>query len=194
MPDAEEPRARRQLSIDLSDLELAFETAPGEMSYYLNLETGEVVLVTDEAQEELNALHEELLAAGDELLAGFTEALAERDLPEWMHEAVAQENDVDAGFGTRYIAVPHAESVDGYQDMEEFISTVQDARLQYRLEAAIRGRGALRRFKDVLLDLPRERDAWFAFQASRVRQRVLEWLEDDGIEPQSRGRGQRHGG
>jgi hypothetical protein len=44
---AEENRCK--LTIDLSDLEMAFEHAGLEMSYYLDLETGEVVLVTDEA-------------------------------------------------------------------------------------------------------------------------------------------------
>jgi hypothetical protein len=66
--------------------------------------------------------------------------------------------------------------------MEAFIATVTSARLQERLGAAIRGRGAFRRFKDVLAAAPAERARWFAFKDQRVRQRVLAWLADEGIE------------
>jgi hypothetical protein len=67
--------------------------------------------------------------------------------------------------------------------MEAFIETVASRRLQERLWGAIRGRGAFRRFKDVLAGHPAERDRWFAFRDGRVCQRALAWLADEGIEP-----------
>jgi hypothetical protein len=90
---------------------------------------------------------------------------------------------VEAGYGARYIAVPQADSSEGYRDMEAFIIAVRDERLQDRLWRAISGRGAFRYFKDVLDDYPRERERWFEFEESRLRQRVLDWLESEGIEP-----------
>jgi hypothetical protein len=66
--------------------------------------------------------------------------------------------------------------------MEEFIISVRDARLQGRLEVAIQGRGAFRRFKDVLAGHPQERERWFAFKDQQLRQRALEWLAEQGIE------------
>ena len=45
------------------------------------------------------------------------------------------------------------------------------------------GRGAFRHFKDVLLDYPDERERWFKFKNARVRERILEWLESEGVEP-----------
>jgi hypothetical protein len=50
------------------------------------------------------------------------------------------------------------------------------------LFAAIRGRGAFRRFKDLLFDYPRERERWFTFQDEQIRQRVLDWLASRGIQ------------
>jgi len=79
--------------------------------------------------------------------------------------------------------VPRAESHEDYQDMGDFIATIRDERLQDRLWDAIRGRGAFRRFKDVLAYHPYERERWFEFKDDRVRQRVLDWLESEGIEP-----------
>jgi hypothetical protein len=35
----------------------------------------------------------------------------------------------------------------------------------------------------VLLDYPQERERWFRFQTDRLQQRILEWLDSEGIEP-----------
>lgn len=37
--------------------------------------------------------------------------------------------------------------------------------------------------RDVPADHPTERERWFAFRNERVRERRLEWLADEGIEP-----------
>jgi uncharacterized protein UPF0158 len=69
--------------------------------------------------------------------------------------------------------------------MEEFIATVSDEHLQELLDVAIQGRGAFRRFKDVLARHPAEQQRWFDFQASRVKARAREWLTDEGYQPVS---------
>ena len=183
MPESDTPLARGKLCIDLGDLEEAFDDGSLETAWYLSLETGQVVMVTDEIRAELETILKAIAAAGDERPAAFADALARRNLPEWMRESVQEAADVEDGYGTRYIAVPRAESHDGYDDMEEFIETVQAESPRDRLWRAIDGRGAFRRFKDVLEDYPRERERWFAFRDARVRQRVLDWLAEEGIEP-----------
>jgi hypothetical protein len=172
----------RRLAIDLSELALAFEDASPEVGYFLDLETGQVVSITDETRSELEAIYDEMYGAGDEPRMPFAEALQQRDLPEWQREVLIEADQVEAGFGTRYIRVPGGDSREGYRDMEAFIATVQDVRLANRLERAISGRGAFRYFKDVLADHPRERERWFAFKDERLRQRVLEWLAEEQIE------------
>ena len=83
------------------------------------------------------------------------------------------EEDVD-----RYEQIPKAESHEGYQDMVDFIATVEDKHLVELLEVAVSGKGAFRRFKDVLLNYPEERDRWFQYKDDRMEERALEWLED----------------
>jgi len=78
----------------------------------------------------------------------------------------------------RYERIPKAESHEGYQDMVDFIATVDSERLVELLEVAINGKGAFRRFKDVLLNYPEERERWFQFKDERMEERALEWLED----------------
>lgn len=67
--------------------------------------------------------------------------------------------------------------------MEEFAGSITNPRLRDQLEVALDGRGAFRRFKNVLANHPGERQRWFAFRAERVRAALLEWLADHGIEP-----------
>lgn len=70
-------------------------------------------------------------------------------------------------------AVPSDES---YQDLVDFSARVRDPRARDLLVRAIEGRGAFRRFKDTLLDLPDLRKAWFAFHDIRMERRAIEWL------------------
>jgi hypothetical protein len=49
--------------------------------------------------------------------------------------------------------------------LEDFIFTVPSRRLQDRLDQAIRGQGAFRRFKDVLAGCPDEHKRWFVFKS-----------------------------
>ena len=72
-------------------------------------------------------------------------------------------------------------SAEGYRDMEDFIVTVEDERVREKLLVAVNGRGAFKRFKDVLLDYPDLRVGWFGFKDGRVLDRVYEWLEFEGI-------------
>src|SRR6266511_1279835 len=46
----------RRLSIKFDDLEMAFDDASGAARYYLDLETGQVVLIIDEIRDELETI------------------------------------------------------------------------------------------------------------------------------------------
>ena len=78
-------------------------------------------------------------------------------------------DEIDAGLDAGHlIPVEPLGSRVEYGWMEEFTETVGDARLRDRLEVALDGRGAFRRFKNVLLDFPAERERWFAFRDERL--------------------------
>jgi len=173
----------RKLNVDLGELIYAFDDASWEMSHYLDLETGQVVMITQETRWELERIYEEEYDPDAEQPFDLAEVLRQRDLPEWRQQALLEADRVEAEYHSRYIGVPDADSHEGYRDMEAFIATVEDARLQDRLWRAISGRGAFRYFKDVLADHPRERERWFAFKDAQLDERVLDWLESEGIEP-----------
>ncbi|OIO96743.1 MAG: hypothetical protein AUK03_03435 [Anaerolineae bacterium CG2_30_64_16] len=175
----------RQLNVNLDDLAFAFESSFEETHNYFDRQTGEVVVVMDAARRELEALYEELDVEEDKAgeLPALSSLLEQQDLPDWQKQAVLEADEIDRGYGTRFIAVPQVDSHEAYGDMEDLITTVKNPHLRELLEVAIMGRGAFRRFKDVLLNYPHERERWFAFRDARMAEQVREWLADHDIEP-----------
>jgi hypothetical protein len=169
----------RRLPINMDDLELAWAFHGSEPEdAFLDRETGAVVVIPAEVSSELERLREELgeNTTPDALVAA-------SHLPEWERNVLRDKLQVEEWFGTRFIRIPHEETRDAYRDMEAFIGTVGDSRLQEHLSDAIRGRGAFRRFKAALARHDAERERWFAFQTARLHQRIRGWLADEGIEP-----------
>ena len=85
-----------------------------------------------------------------------------------------------------YLRVDPVSSREQYRWMERFIETAEDPNFQDRLLSAIDGKGAFRRFKDVLMHYPAERERWFSFRSERLRACMEAWLEAHGIEAVSR--------
>jgi hypothetical protein len=132
------------LKIDLDELCSAMEDSSYEHEYYLDLETGEILFISDYMDDEETGK---------------------------LKDQIGEDSD-------RYERIPKAESHEGYEDMVDFIAMVKDERLVELLEVAINGKGAFRRFKDVLLNYPEERERWFQFRDDRVHEKALEWLGD----------------
>jgi hypothetical protein len=94
------------------------------------------------------------------------------------------EDELDEGEAEGYLVrIEPIESSVEYRWMAEFAACVADSRLRDHLEIALHGRGAFRRFKDVLGRHPVAREQWFRFHDERVQQAMREWLEEHGIEP-----------
>jgi hypothetical protein len=82
-----------------------------------------------------------------------------------------------------YIYIEPISSREQYRWMEEFIETVEESNLKDKLNIAIDGKGAFRRFKDVLVGYPAERERWFGKRASKLRVHMTEWLAAKHLEP-----------
>ena len=81
----------------------------------------------------------------------------------------------------RFVHLDPASSREQYRWMERFVASVEDEPLRERLILAIDGKGAFRRFKDVLLAYPLERDRWFAYRSTLLRIYINEWLNAQDI-------------
>jgi hypothetical protein len=82
-----------------------------------------------------------------------------------------------------YIRIDPASSREQYRWMERFVGSVSDPQLRERLIMAIDGKGAFRRFKDVLLAYPSERERWFTYRADLLHWHIHTWLGEHDIEP-----------
>lgn len=72
-----------------------------------------------------------------------------------------------------------------YGALDEFVASLPDDPVRRELERAIRGKGAFRRFKDIVfgggnVEL---KHRWNWFETCRKRERIVDWLRDCDIEP-----------
>jgi hypothetical protein len=82
---------------------------------------------------------------------------------------------------SRYLRIDPVSSREQYRWMERFIATAEDEELRRRLNIAIDGKGAFRRFKDALVSHQVDRERWFAFRSERLRSCMESWLTAHGI-------------
>ncbi len=79
------------------------------------------------------------------------------------------------------ILIPPRPSREGYRTMQRFLDRVSDPALRERLAGALVGKGAFRRFKDLLLDYPDVRSQWFTFKDAEIFAYISEWLQREGV-------------
>jgi hypothetical protein len=95
-----------------------------------------------------------------------------------MHSRIAMDQN--------YMRIDPVSSREQYRWMERFIPMVVDAHVQAKLVMAIDGKGAFRRFKDVLMSFAVERERWFAFRSERLRVFMEAWMSAHGLSPIAR--------
>ena len=132
------------VKVNWPDVETAFERNSPGLNSYIDIESGEVMVVIDGAPEDADKRSR--LAANT------------------------------GGF----IKIEPASSREQYRWMERFVSSVEDEALRDRLLIAIDGKGAFRRFKDVLLSFPVERERWFNYRADLLHNHINRWFEGRG--------------
>ena len=159
---------KKKLKADLETIANAMEdTDRMDMDYYLDKETGEVIVLLEEifryAEEDQDKVRE--------------------DLPDWQKEQVKLAQDILFKNPDRYICIPERPSYEGYNLMVEFAETIEDELLREKLSIALDGKGAFRRFKNVIADYPDYREKWFKFRDEKMNKKVIEWLNSIGIEP-----------
>lgn len=81
-----------------------------------------------------------------------------------------------------YLRIDPVSSREQYRWMERFIPMVEDEEVKRRLSQAIDGKGAFRRFKDVLMSFSVERERWFEFRSERLRVFMEAWLSAHALE------------
>ncbi|EPD53260.1 hypothetical protein HMPREF1210_00991 [Paenisporosarcina sp. HGH0030] len=149
------------IQVSLKDIIEEMEVQFEESRSLLNINTGEIIIVTSE----------DLRAAEDE--EPFDH------LPEWEQENRMNAIDVVKNF-ENYIELPTKYAVNEYEIMENFSLKVRDQRMQESLLRAIKGKGAFRRFKDKIIDFEIE-DQWYSYRDECFKQIAIEWCQENKI-------------
>jgi hypothetical protein len=176
----------KRLNIDFNDIQKAMEdVSRDKFEYYLDIETGEVIALSEEI---LGKIESRLYDSDYEEIENDIEYIEydeEPDLPEWMEDEVELVMEVLLDEDRRYVHIPEREPQKAYKTMAEFIDTVENLILKEELSQALNGKGAFRKFKDVLIRYPKERKRWHGYNAKAVKNEIIDWMNTLGRSPVS---------
>ena len=175
----------KRLNVDFDEIQKAMEdVARDTFDYFLDLETGEVVSISEEIVRDLKErLSDDLEEIADDV--EYVEFDEEPEIPDWMTDEMEIMLEILFDEGERYVRIPERETRSAFQAMDEFVKTVGDPLLKERLSVALNGKGAFRKFKDILISFPRERKRWHGFNAKTARTEILQWLKSLGMDATS---------
>lgn len=156
----------KSLKVDLEEINIAMDNRASEDEVYFDTNTGEIIYIPFELNED-NV---------------FDDAHVAR-LPQWEREMVEEVRGVYEDEEERYAVIPKRDSGGAYCTMVQFAKRLDDVDVSNALFEAINGRGAFRRFKDVLKEYPQIQEQWFEFKEDVEKNEVKEWLWSIGIEP-----------
>jgi hypothetical protein len=121
---------KRKVEVSMDELSAAFAIQMMEANNYLDLETGEVVMVTDESRQKLEEIYDEIYDQDGNRVISLKEYLENRDdLQDWFRESLLETDRVEQGYGTCFLSVEPDDPYQDYRDMERFIRRVEDTRL-----------------------------------------------------------------
>jgi len=135
---------------------------------------------TDEARSYLNKGTGEIVCISDEELSDAEEKRPLESHPEWQRDLIHEATNILEDDEGRYIALPSRFDIDEYYMMEKFALSC-DEKFSASLLAAIKGKGAFRRFKDTVVRLGIE-EAWYKFRDKKYKELAIVWCEDNNIE------------
>lgn len=162
----------KKLSVDLDMLIEMMDSHNYEIFSYLDKETGEVLIFTEDmVPDELRELEKEEL---EELL---------KDENETTRIAARELYEIDNDNTDRYEFIPELPSRVVYKRMEEFVCDIEDIELREKVLYKIKGKGAFRRFKDFLDYHEEYKQPWFDIRDKLLEEKATEWLNSIGIEP-----------
>ena len=88
---------------------------------------------------------------------------------------------IESDEDNRFLPLPSQFDLHEYSVMEDYIDELEDKQLARRLAQAIRGRGAFRRFKDILIDLGKIQ-SWYDYQNQYYWNYARRWCMEHDLE------------
>jgi hypothetical protein len=150
-----------KIQIDYDDLEMALDSTDrgGEAEWYLDLRSGEVILVTHDWIDD---------EEGD-------------DFPEWQKPEIERSKDIEAN-PSAYLLIEPPSATEDFQAMVDFTKTVKEGPAKDKLTSALESTKAFRQFRNTLAEHASVQAAWFTFKEKWLKEYVQEWLENNKLD------------
>jgi hypothetical protein len=145
--------------LSLRNIVDAIESQSDESEAYLDPETGEIVLVTEDDRALLE------------------EDVADEDLPQWQREAMPKIR--EALESDRFLVLPDRFEVHEWAIMERFSQEQHERNRQVRI-GAIHGSGAFRHFRGAVERLGLLQ-SWYRYRDEAIEQIARDWLEENKL-------------
>jgi Uncharacterised protein family (UPF0158) len=149
------------ISAALNDLIDALEEQSDTIHSFLDRETGEVILMSDES-----------LSLGE----------AEPEEIESLHDWQREEAELAKGIATteRYLSLPSRFEVNEWNIMRDFCEQIKQEKTRASLLNAVHGRQAFRRFKDQIASQDLW-ESWNQFRRNALEEILRPWCKENGI-------------
>ena len=148
-------------SVSLKSVVYEIDVLGEEWTAYISKKTGELVTVTEDEANIVDAGGED-----DEFI------------PDWQRETLPRVREVLES--DDFVALPDKFEIHEYSIMERFCLSLSDEGLQDELLYVIRGSGAFRRFKDAIYRKEIQ-DDWYRFRDESIKDIAIDFLESEGI-------------
>lgn len=174
----------KQLKVNFDEIQKAMEDVSRDsFDYFFDYETGELITFSEEILNEVKARLYEDDADEIEDDIEYIEFDEIPELPDWMEDEIEMALEIIFDVRERYFRIPERRSSLAFQTKAGFTELVENTVLKERLSAALNGKSAFRKFKDVLLDYPKERKRWHGYNAKALKKEIIQWLNSIGVEP-----------
>ncbi|MDI6885407.1 MAG: UPF0158 family protein [archaeon] len=147
--------------VKLEEIINALEIQNDTSMAFFNKITGEVIVIDE---EEYRAVEED-----KDLM----------DFPEWQRDVIKTAKDLIDN-EDNYIRLPSKYDINEYEIMENFCLSISDQRISDELYYSIKGRGAFRRFKEMIKRFGIE-DDWYQYRDEAIKQIAVDWCNENGI-------------
>ena len=149
--------------LSLREIINSLEMVSDQVEFYLNRETGEIIELLKDVQQEWDWENEEIET---------------EDLEDWQKEIrLLGEKVISSDI---YIPFPTKFEIFEYRIMEDFCLSYPDEKISRFLCKKIRGRGAFRRFKDAIYNFEIEKE-WFDFKDKALKEIGISWLDENDL-------------
>jgi hypothetical protein len=150
------------MKVELKSIVEGIEFQGLESQSYLNIDSGEVILIAD---EEIHA-------------AEYDDDIS--DHADWYKEAIAQakkylENQ------DRYLELPSKYELDEYQIMERFVYSIPIEEQKEEMLNLIQGKGAFSRFREGI-ERFLLKDKWYKYRDSEIVKFAEDWCKENDID------------